>query len=75
MNKRQVIGELCRLSVGGRITELKGGRAKELTELWKQGLQDLPDYEQLSGENKMDFQLPRPSPIAVAALENGEEHE
>jgi hypothetical protein len=38
-----VIGELCRLSAGGRVTEFKGSRAKELTDLWKQGPQDLPD--------------------------------
>lgn len=43
MSKRQVIGELCRLSAGGRVTEFKGSRAKELTELWQQGPQDLPD--------------------------------
>ena len=48
VNKRQVIGELCRLSAGSRITEFKGSRAKgsrakELTDLWKQGPQDLPD--------------------------------
>jgi hypothetical protein len=34
VNKRQVIGELCRLAAGGRITAFKGSRAKELTELW-----------------------------------------
>jgi len=45
VNKQQVIGELCRLSAGSRVTELKGNRAKELTELWKQGPQDLPDCE------------------------------
>jgi hypothetical protein len=40
VNKRQVIGELCRLSAGSRVAELKGRRAEELTELWKQGPQD-----------------------------------
>ena len=43
VNKRQVIGELCRLSAGSRVAELTGGRAKELTELWRQGPQNLPD--------------------------------
>lgn len=43
VNKPQVIGELCRLSAGGPVGQLKGSRAKELTELWKQGPQDLPD--------------------------------
>ena len=45
VNKRQVISELCRLSAGSRVTELKGSRAKELTELWKQRPQDLLDCE------------------------------
>ena len=45
VNKRQVIGELCRLSAGSRVPELRGSRAKELTELWKQGPHDLPDSE------------------------------
>jgi hypothetical protein len=36
---------LCRLSAGSRVTELRGSRAKELTELRKQGPQDLPDRE------------------------------
>jgi hypothetical protein len=46
VNKRQVIGELCRLSAGSRVAELKGRRAKELTELWKQqGPQGLPNSE------------------------------
>ncbi len=40
VDRRLVIGELCRLSVGRRVTELKGSRAKELTELWQQGLPD-----------------------------------
>ena len=39
VNKPNVIGSLCRLSAGGRVTHLKGGRVKELTELWKQGPQ------------------------------------
>ncbi len=39
VNKRQVIGSLCRLSAGGRVTQFTGSRAKELTELWKQGAQ------------------------------------
>ena len=39
VNKRDVIGSLCRLSAGGRVTHLKGGRAKESTELWTQGVQ------------------------------------
>ena len=43
VNKPQVIGELCRLSAGSRVAELTGGRAKELTELWRQGPQNLPD--------------------------------
>jgi hypothetical protein len=45
VNKRQVIGELCRLSAGSRVTELRGKRAKELTELWEQGPQELLDCE------------------------------
>jgi hypothetical protein len=43
VNKPQVIGELCSLSAGGRVRQLKGSRAKDLTELWKQGPQDGPD--------------------------------
>ena len=39
-NKRDVLGALCRLSAGASIRTLKGSRAKELTELWKQGVQD-----------------------------------
>ena len=39
VNKQDVIGSLCRLSAGSRVTQLRGGRAKELTELWKQGPQ------------------------------------
>lgn len=37
VNKREVLGDLCRLSAGAAIASLKGGRAKELTELWKHG--------------------------------------
>ena len=43
VNKRQVIGELCRLSAGSQVKQLQGSRAKELTVLWKQGPQKLPD--------------------------------
>jgi len=39
VNKQDVIGSLCRLSAGGQVTQLKGSRAKELAELWKQGPQ------------------------------------
>ncbi len=45
VNKRQVIADLCRLSASSRVTELKGRRAKALTELWIQGPQDLTDCE------------------------------
>jgi hypothetical protein len=38
VNKRRVISDLCRLSAGSRLTEFKGSRAKELTELWQQGM-------------------------------------
>ena len=43
VNKRQVIGDLCRLSAGSRVMVFKGSRAKELTELWQQGPHSLPD--------------------------------
>lgn len=42
VNKRDVISDLCRLSAASRVTEFKGSRAKELTELWQQGPRDLP---------------------------------
>ena len=38
VNKQDVIGSLCRLSAGERVTQHRGGRANELTELWKQGV-------------------------------------
>ena len=38
VDKRAVIGALCQLSAGGRVTQLAGSRAKELAELWQQGL-------------------------------------
>ena len=37
VNKRVVIGGLCQLSTGSRVTHLAGSRAEELTELWKHG--------------------------------------
>jgi hypothetical protein len=37
VNKREVLGDLCRLSAGAAVASLKAGRAKELMELWKQG--------------------------------------
>jgi len=40
VDKRLVIGELCRLSAGAQVMTLKGGRAKALTELWKKGVTD-----------------------------------
>ena len=39
-NKRETIGDLCRLSAGTVAKSFKGSRAKELTELWKQGAKD-----------------------------------
>ena len=38
VNKQDVIGSLCRLSARKRVTQLRGGRANTLTELWKQGV-------------------------------------
>ena len=40
VNKRETLGELVRLSAGVAIKKFKGSRAKELTELWKQGAKD-----------------------------------
>lgn len=37
VDKRVVLGELCRLSAGARLMTLKGGRARELKELWEKG--------------------------------------
>jgi hypothetical protein len=42
VNKRDVIGELCRLSAGSRVRQLKGSRAKELTEIWGRGPGNFP---------------------------------
>lgn len=36
VDKRLVIGELCGLATGIPIRKLKGGRAKELKELWQE---------------------------------------
>jgi hypothetical protein len=36
VNKRIVVQELCALSAGAQVTVLKAGRAKELTDPWKQ---------------------------------------
>ena len=40
VNKREVLGDLCRASAGAPMSGFKGARAKELTELWKQGTPD-----------------------------------
>jgi hypothetical protein len=37
LNKREVLGDLCRASAGAPMSGFKGSRAKELAELWKQG--------------------------------------
>lgn len=37
LNKRELLGELCRLSAGVSLKTLKGTRAKELMTLWRQG--------------------------------------
>jgi hypothetical protein len=40
VNKREVLGDLLQLSAGVSAKRLKGSRAKELTELWKQGAKE-----------------------------------
>ena len=40
VNKRELLADVCQLSAGGSVRRLKGSRAKELTELWKQGAKD-----------------------------------
>jgi hypothetical protein len=40
VNKREVLGDLCRASAGAPMSGFKGSRAKELAELWKQGTPD-----------------------------------
>ncbi len=40
VDKKVVIGELCRLSAGAEVLTLKGGRAKDLKRLWEQGPQE-----------------------------------
>ncbi len=40
VNKREVLGDLCRASARAPMSGFKGGQAKELTELWKQGAPD-----------------------------------
>jgi hypothetical protein len=40
VNKREVLGDLCRASAGAPMSRFKGSRAKELAELWKQGAPD-----------------------------------
>ena len=39
-NKREIVDDLCQLSAGVSVKKLKGKRAKELAELWKQGAKD-----------------------------------
>jgi hypothetical protein len=40
VDKREVLGDLCRASAGAPMSSFKGSRAKELAELWKQGPKD-----------------------------------